>query len=172
MSQEATAPPEGAGGAWVRAEWLFALAVVVASAVLLTWGRGHAAAPGSTFPISITVIPNDSFNLDCSSDAGFGERRCNFDAQGRSRAVPLPLRPYVSTGRELWLLSGVFEQPPVHEWLTRAQRTGSNARVTIDCQATLLGQLEAVAVRWQTGAAFANEKQVPVARVSDCRVVR
>lgn len=152
--------------------WLIVLAAIVGSLALLAWGRGHASAPGAHFPLSITVIPADAVNLDCSTDAHFGEVRCNFDAQGRSRSVSLPLRPYVTTGRELWLLSGVFEQPAVHDWLTQARRTGSSARVTIDCQATLLGQLRSVPVRWQSGAAFASESDVPVASVSDCRVIR
>jgi hypothetical protein len=158
------------GSTETKAEWLTALTAIVVSAALLAWGRGHAASVGAHFPISITVIPADAVNLDCSSDTHFGEVRCNFDARERSQPVAHPLRPYVSTGRELWLLSGVFEQPTVHDWLTQARRTGSNARVTIDCQAHLLGQLRTVPVRWQLGAAFASESNVPAARVSDCRV--
>jgi hypothetical protein len=164
--------PDDAMFANGKTAWLTALALIVASGALLVWGRGHAAQAGAHFPLSITVIPADAVNLDCSTDAHFGDVRCNFDAQGRAQPAALPLRPYVTTGRELWLLSGVFEQPVVHDWLTQARRAGSNARVTVDCRAQLLGELKTVPVRWQTGAAFASESNVPVARVSDCRVAR
>lgn len=155
-----------------RRDWMIAASVIIGAAGLLIGGRGQASSPGSQMPLSITVVPADATNLDCSSDAHFGAVRCNFDASGRQEPVDQPLRPYVTTGRELYLLSGVFEQPEVSQWLQRARATGSSARVTIDCDATMLGQLGSVPVRWQTGAAFAPEQNVPVARVSNCRITR
>jgi hypothetical protein len=155
-----------------QSTWLVASGAIALSFALLTLGRGHAASAGTSMPISITVVPADAVNLDCSSDTAFGDAGCNFDAQGRPQKVENPLRPYVTTGRELWLLSGVFEAPAVRQWLAQAQRIGSSARVTIDCQGTLLGTLSTIAVRWQTGAAFGNEHRVPVARVGSCRVAR
>lgn len=155
-----------------RRDWLIAAAAIMGAVGLLICGRGQASSPGSQVPISITVVPADATNLDCSSDARFGPVRCNFDASGRQDPVDQPLRPYVTTGRELYLLSGVFEQPEVNQWLQRARATGNSARVTVDCEATMLGQLGSVPVRWQTGAAFAPEQNVPVARVSNCRITR
>ena len=49
---------------------------------------------------------------------------------------------------------------------------GNFARVTVNCQATLLGKLDTGAVHWQAGAAFAKERNVPVVRVSDIHVTR
>jgi hypothetical protein len=155
-----------------RANWLIAIGAIALSTIVLVAARGHGRSAGTRVPISITVIPGDAVNLDCSSDARFGNVRCNFDGRGQSQKVELPLRPYVTTNRELWLLSGVFEQSAVHQWLLQAQYNGSSARVTIDCQGTLLGTLSTIAVRWQMGAAFADEHHVPAASVSDCRVIR
>ena len=153
--------------------WAFAGAVVALSVALLAWGRGRAPAVGSQVPLSITVIPQDAVNLDCASNTIFGGARCNFDPYGRLQAEGQPaLRPFVSTSRELFLLAGVFEQPEVMQWLTQARYSGSGARVTLNCQATLLGTLGTVGVRWQQGAAFANESNVPVASVRNCKVQR
>jgi hypothetical protein len=157
----------------IRQAWLLAGSAILISAGLLVWGRGHAAGIGANMPLSITIIPQDAVNLDCSNDANFSGTRCNYDSYGRLRDDnQMGLRPYVTTGRELFLLAGVFEQGEVQQWLTRARYSGNFARVTVDCQATLLGKLDTVAVRWQAGAAFANESSVPVARVSDCHVSR
>jgi hypothetical protein len=127
-------------------------------------------ASGGVLPISITVIPADAVNLDCSSNAKFGDTKCAFDAQGNPQANAKPLHPYVSVSRELFLLSGVFEDPNVNAWLQRARQTGSNARVTLNCQASVLGKLSTVAVRWQSGATWGNERDVPVAAVNGCHV--
>ncbi len=151
--------------------WLVAGGALVLAALLLAFGRGHSAKMGDRTPVSITVIPVDSINLDCSSDLSFDSTRCAFDAHGKSQAVEKPLRPYVTTGRELLLLSGVFEAPDVGEWLQKARQTGSEARVTVNCQASVLGKVASIRVRWQTGAGWGTERDVPVARVSDCRVV-
>jgi hypothetical protein len=121
--------------------------------------------------ISITVIPPDAVNLDCSSGVRFGDTQCAFDAAGKPQQVAKPLRPYVTTSRELLLLSGVFEEPNVSTWLQRARQTRSDARVTLNCDVTTLGRLRTVVVRWQTGAAWGQEKDVPVAKVKKCQVV-
>jgi hypothetical protein len=155
-----------------KANWLIAVGAIALSTILLVAARGHGSNAGARVPISITVIPGDAVNLDCSSNVRFGNVQCNFDARGQPQKVELPLRPYVTTNRELWLLSGVFEQSAVHQWLLQAQYNGSSARVTVDCQGTLLGTLNTIAVRWLKGAAFADEHHVPVASVSDCRVIR
>ncbi len=153
--------------------WMIAGGALLASAGLLLLGRGHAAGVGAIMPLSITLIPQDAVNLDCSSDTGFGVARCAFDSYGRMRSDAMTsLRPYVTTGRELFLLAGVFEESEVQQWLTHARYSGNNARVTVDCRATLLGKLDQVAVRWQAGTAFSNESHVPVAKVDNCHVTR
>jgi hypothetical protein len=67
-------------------------------------------------------------------------------------------------------LTGVFEDPSVNAWLQQARLTVSGARVTVSCQATMLGEISAVGVRWQTGAKWGIERNVGVARVSQCSV--
>lgn len=121
--------------------------------------------------ISITVIPPDAVNLDCASGVRFEDTQCAFDSGAKPQPVAKPLRPYVTTGRELLLLSGVFEEPNVGAWLQRARQTGSDARVTLNCDVTMLGRLRSVVVRWQTNAAWGQEKDVPVAKVKKCQVV-
>jgi hypothetical protein len=120
--------------------------------------------------ISITVIPADAVNLDCSSNEHFGAIHCAYDAAGKPQPGQLPLRPYVSVGRELILLSGVFEDPNVGRWLQQARQTGSQARVTVNCQADVLGKVSTIALRWQAGATWSNEAGVPTAKVRDCKV--
>jgi len=150
--------------------WVAGTAVILAGA-LLAFGRGRPAATAESMSISITVIPPDAVNLDCSSGVRFGDTQCAFDAAGKPQQVAKPLRPYVTTSRELLLLSGVFEEPNVSTWLQRARQTRSDARVTLNCDVTTLGRLRTVVVRWQTGAAWGQEKDVPVAKVKKCQVV-
>lgn len=45
-------------------------------------------------------------------------------------------------------LSGVFESPAVARWRSAAQGT-SNAQVTLDCEATFVGELDEVGVHWR-----------------------
>lgn len=125
---------------------------------------------GDSMSISITVIPADAVNLDCSGDERFGAIHCAFSAAGKPQPGEKPLHPYVTVGRELLLLSGVFEDSNVSAWLQHARQTGSDARVTLNCKASLLGKLPKIAVRWQTGAAWGKERDVPVAKIHECQV--
>jgi hypothetical protein len=150
--------------------WAIALVALVLSGLLLAFGRGHASGVAESMSFAITVVPADSVNLDCSSDQRFGDVHCGYDSQGRPAPGGKPLRPYVTVGRELVLLSGVFEEPRVNTWLTRARAVGSNERVTLDCKASLLGKLPQIAVRWQIGAAWGKEHDVPVAKIQSCAV--
>ncbi len=148
--------------------WVAGTAVLLAS-LLLSFGRGRPSASAES--ISITVVPPDAVNLDCSSGVRFDDTQCAFDSAGKPQAVAKPLRPYVSTSRELLLLSGVFEDPDVSAWLQRARQTGSDARVTLNCNLANLGRLRTVVVRFQRSAAWGQEKDVPVAKVKKCQVV-
>jgi hypothetical protein len=151
--------------------WWVTLAILGLACAVLAFGRGQPGAMRESMSFSITVIPADAVNLDCSSDARFGSIHCGFDAQGKPQPGPNPLRPYVTVNRELLLLSGVFEDPRVASWLQQARRTGSDARVTLKCTGSLLGQFERIPVRWQFGAAFGPEHDVPVAKINACEVV-
>lgn len=149
--------------------WVAGAALVLAGSVLL-FARGRPARVGDSARLSITVIPADAMNLECSSNERFGAIHCAFDAAGKPLPGPLALHPYVTTGRELVLLSGVFEDPAVGLWLGRARQTGNSARVTVNCQADLLGRVSTIAVRWQAGASWGMERGVPVAKVRECRI--
>jgi hypothetical protein len=148
--------------------WWVVLSALVLAALLL--GRGHPNGMRESMVLSITVIPPDASNLDCSGDQRFGDIHCAYDAQGRPLAGTNPLRPYVTIGRELILLSGIFEDPAVNGWLQAARHVGSSERVTLECKATTLGKLQTIAVRWQNGAAWGQEHNVPAAKVQGCTV--
>jgi len=150
--------------------WWVAGAALGISAALLAFGRGHPKGTQGAMSLAITVIPADSVNLDCSSDQRYADIHCAFDANGNPLPGAHPLRPYVTVGHELILLSGIFEEPRVSEWLHTAQRVGSGERVTLDCKATMLGTVQHIAVRWQNGAAWGQEHNVPVAKIQACTV--
>ena len=134
-------------------------------------GGGRRAAMGEAISISITSdTANSAINLDCSGDEHFGTIHCAFDAAGKPQPGQKPLRPYVTLGRELILLSGVFEDTSVSGWLLHARQTGSQARVTLNCQASLLGKLSKTAVRSELAPHSAPERDVTVAKVSNCQV--
>jgi hypothetical protein len=152
--------------------WSVTLAALVIAALLLAFGRGHPGHVSDSMSFAITVVPADSVNLDCSSDQRFGDVHCAYDGEGRPMPGANPLRPYVTVGRELILLSGVFEEPRVSHWLSQARAAGANERVTLDCKASMLGKLPQVAVRWQIGAAWGKEHEVPVAKIQSCTVGR
>jgi hypothetical protein len=155
-----------------RTAWLIVAVALVLSIALLLLGRGKTATIGDSIPILITVIPEDSSKLDCASDMNFDTARCNYDQKRGLQSAQNPLRPYITDRRELWVLTGVFEDPRVGRWHRRAVRTGNNARVTISCQAEILGTAKSIALRWQTDADWDIKREVPIARVRDCRVVQ
>lgn len=151
--------------------WWVVLATLGVAGAVLAFGRGRPGPMREAMAFSITVVPADSVNLDCSSNEQYGSIHCGFDAQGRPQPGPNPLRPYVTVNRELLLLSGVFEEPRVNQWLQQARRMGSEVRVTLNCHGSLLGKVSTIALRWQAGAAWGKERDVPVAKVSECQVV-
>ena len=150
--------------------WWVTLGALLVAGLLLAFGRGHKGGVAQSMSFAITVVPADAVNLDCSGEQHFGDVHCAYDGQGRPSPGGNPLRPYVTVGRELILLSGVFEHPPVKNWLDGARRVGSNERVTLDCKAALLGDLPEISVRWQYGAGWGKEHNVLVAKIQTCTV--
>lgn len=155
-----------------RDAWLIASGALLLSIGLIVFSNTSPARTGDTIPISITIVPSDSHGLDCSSDVHFGTARCKFDAGGKPQSAQSPLRPYMTIRREIFILAGVFEDASVVQWIKNPQRKGSSDRVRIDCQATLLGTLTSIAVRWKRTDPWGENRDVPVARVGHCRVVR
>jgi hypothetical protein len=78
----------------------------------------------------------------------------------------------VTVGRELLLLSGVFESKGVAAWLAAAQQSGDQSRVTLECHSAILGTAPQVLVRWAPDGEFSPEHGVMVANVEDCVVKR
>lgn len=151
--------------------WFIAIGSILFSLGLIFFSYKSPLHIGDTMPITITVVPSDSYNLNCSGDEHFGSSRCNFDANQRPQSTQEPLRPYMTVRREMFILAGVFEERNVERWVRTARRTGHNTRVTLKCRATLLGFSTSIDVRWRKTGSWNAVKDVPVARVDDCQDV-
>lgn len=155
----------------LRTEWGIAFGAVLCGLLLFVFGRGSLAGPGHLTTYVITVVPRDATNLDCASDQSFGSLRCGYDERAHSITTERRLRPYVTTGRELLLLSGVFESTGVASWLAQATAKGDDSRVTLECRAKILSTAARVSVRWSGDAAFQPESNVSVAEVDGCKLI-
>lgn len=155
-----------------RTQWGIAIGAILLGLLLFVYGRGTFAGPGQPVTYVITVVPKDAVNLDCASSQAFAGRRCGYDDAAQSVSGERRLRPYVTTGRELLLLSGVFESKGAAAWLADAHAKGDATRVTLECQAKVLGTAQRVSVRWAQDSAFQPESDVTVAEVGDCVVKR
>jgi hypothetical protein len=157
-----------------RRDWLLATGgLVVASA--LFFGRDRGAATGTPLPFALTVVPADAQGLDCASRTPIGGQRCAFDGRGQrvepAGAAERPLRPFVTTGGELLLLGGVFEESHVADWLREANAQGSAARVTLECQGEFLSLSGAVRIRFAAENPWQPERDLSVGRIETCAVV-
>lgn len=150
-------------------ELRWALGAVLGSLGLLLFARGGAPSTGSTYHVALTVVPSDSADLDCA-DASIGGQRCGFSAGRRDPSVQRPLRPFVTTGGELMILSGVFESPSIVEWVTASRRARSNERVTLECEVRALGTVSKVGVRFRDGAPFTVQSDVRSGSAESCNV--
>lgn len=151
-------------------DWLIAGGAIVLSVLLLSFGGGHAPAQGDRVPVALTIIPADEKNLGCSSSAEVSGLRCAFDAEGRPTTAARPLRPFVTLGRELVLISNLFELDSVKDFLARSRKKRSNDRVTLRCKAELKGTLRDFGVHWQAADPFERTKSASVLLASECRV--
>lgn len=148
-----------------------AILAMCGALLLLVFGRGKLLAPGDEFAVSITVVPEDSSELDCESSEAFRELRCAYPAGRGSQpdgGAGVVLRPYVSTAGKLIVLSDVFKTPAVAEWLREAQRTHSSQRATLACRARHLGTFTRVGVRFDRNATFEPHQKVLAAKTLAC----
>lgn len=150
--------------------WQVAAGTLLVATLIFFFGRGTIPKSGESTSYAITVVPLDALALACSSNLAMSGKRCGFDEQTRPTGVQKPLRPFVTTGRELLLLSGVFESSSVADWLAAAKRSGSDARVTLNCYARILGTMKKVSVRWAPDGPFQPEHNVMSADIEDCVV--
>lgn len=150
--------------------WQIAIGTLLVGATVFFFGRGDIPRAGQSTNYAITVVPSDATALACASNLTMSGRRCGYDEQARPVGVEKPLRPFVSIGRELLLLSGVFESSSVAAWLADAQKRGDDARVTLNCYARLTGAMPRVLVRWAPEGEFQPEQNVMSAEIEDCVV--
>ncbi|MES1207797.1 MAG: hypothetical protein ABUS79_17825, partial [Pseudomonadota bacterium] len=85
--------------------------------VWTTWGRGAGTGRGGMVQAEITLVTSDHDDLACASDKAVGQYRCEFRAPG----TPWPdavaridrLAGYYTLDRKLYVIPGLFEQPPL-----------------------------------------------------------
>lgn len=153
----------------VRREWRIAAAALLVSAVVLTIGVWPRASRGSV-NFRIGIVPGDIDTLECRGPATELEGlRCG-EVGSAAATGPGWLRPYVTLGRELVLLSNVFEQPAVLAWVKQSRRARRNDSTVLRCKGTAHGHLASVEVRFRPEDTFKREAHVPVVRVSHCSV--
>lgn len=153
-------------------QWWVALGAIAVSAAVVMFGRGSLPGPGKATTFVITVVPRDARNLDCALSQSMQGKRCGFDDANQPVTTERPLRPYVTVGHELLLLSGVFESKEVASWLDEALKNRDESRVTLECRTRPLGIVPRVSVRWASDGAFQAEQNVMAAVVDDCVVKR
>jgi hypothetical protein len=149
-------------------QWSIALGTLVVAALLFAFGRGSLSERGSQITYTITVVPSDAHNLNCALGGSINGQQCGFDEGKSPRTVAEPLRPYVTTHRELLLLKGVFESADVAHWLSAARTRNDDSRVTLECQVSTLGVVPKVFVRWSDDGAFQPEENVMAGTVNRC----
>jgi hypothetical protein len=152
--------------------WQLTAATLFFAVLLVVFGRGTPKEGQKNVTYKITVVPSDAQALNCALSAPVNGDYCAFDDNQRRQPVTEPLRPYISTKRELLLLKGVFETKAVAEWSASAISRHSDSRVTLECQATNLGVVPNVLVRWSDADAFRPENNVMAAVVRDCIINR
>jgi len=151
-------------------QWLVAVGAILVSVLLLAFGRGSIPREGQATNYTITIVPADARSLACASDVVMSNRRCGFNAHSQPVNNDRPLRPYVTVGREVVMLAGVFESGSVAAWVEAANKSGDESRVTLDCYARILGTMSEVLVRWAPDGPFQPEQNVMVSDIDDCVV--
>jgi hypothetical protein len=149
--------------------WSPAVAGVIVSLLLFVLAPRGEAPSDAELSLELTVVPNDRTTLSCDSAAPIGGLQCTH-AGGSPVASDRPLRPYVTTGRELVLLSGVFEAPAVSNWVEASQRSGHKDRKTLRCRVIPLTQSASAGVRFKASGAFSLENQLMAGKVITCEV--
>lgn len=148
--------------------WWSATGTLILGALLVLFGRGSPPRPGQMATLTVTIVPMDAAGLECAASTVLEGHRCAFDGHQRRVEDGRRLRPFVTTARELVLLSGVFESPQVAEWAQRARGSRNQTRVTLRCNTRLLGVMPSVATRWAPDGSFKPERDVLAADVAEC----
>jgi hypothetical protein len=160
-----------------RRDWTIALAGMILATVV--WiSRGRAAREGAIETFVITVVPVDRSELACDARQPIGSLQCQYDGSGHLLGAATPttidrwLHPYVTTGGALILLSGVFTERQVADWIAGAIAAGSSERVILTCRARIAGASGPVRVRWNNHGPWETQDGLVAATVDDCSVSR
>jgi hypothetical protein len=129
-----------------RGDWLLVAVTLISSVALLPF-RPNPIAPGSAVEVELGVGPADATELQCAGTVG--SSTCALDAQRQPVAAERPLRPFVTTWRQLVLVSGVFESAAAQDWL-RAPSGGATFR----CDATVISPSAEVELRFRRADPF------------------
>ncbi len=142
---------------------------------------------GTQHVVDITLLTKDAERLACASSQEFGGSRCQFSAKKRrlgrrpGQAVDENQRhiiqPYrTAVGNYLLLAAGLWDTPALafrrHREPPRAVAENKLQRFIARCELEFLGRLEQVEVQWTPGKDWYTEKNAPVARAIDCRIVK
>lgn len=159
--------------------WLIVGGLAVATfLVWTTWGRGAGTGRGGTVQAEITLVTSDHDDLACASDKAVGQYRCEFRAPG----TPWPdavaridrLAGYYTLDRKLYVIPGLFEQPPLAKrYADEEQRhlgRDQRARFVATCQLKLVDHLKDFQTRWVKGGEWNHQDEAWVAVPSDCRI--
>lgn len=138
-------------------EWLLVGLTLLVGSLALVF-RGAVPTRGDHLDVEVTIVPSDATQLSCSSEGS-----------AVLAELPTPPRPFVTTGGQLIVMSGLFESESVVTWLDGAR--GTDARVKVRCAATLRSPSERVSLRFNEADAF-GIRPVPVLSARGCELVR
>jgi hypothetical protein len=154
-------------------EWLLVLAALPVALAL--WNiRGRAPRPGDVVDAPITLTTADRDELGCAFDGQVHGHRCAFDGQGQRTGAPAPLAPYLTTGRALFFITGLFDQPALKARVAQEppedRTVESLHRFVAQCRLRLLERAQGVKIRFSTAAPFGPPESAWAAEVVDCLV--
>lgn len=121
---------------------------------------------GQTRLVEITVVPEDRYRLDCSSEKTLGGLHCNYRSDGKPFGAEPDhakvLSPFNTVKNELLLGAGFWDTPALSGPLPPG-------RFSVACNYNVVGVLRSVSLRWGTNAPFTPvERSVTVGTLTDC----
>ena len=126
----------------------------------------------------ITLVTSDRENLSCALDRTVGPYRCRFRAPGRLWPEPSPpkdlLAPYVTLGRQVFLVPGLFEMPDLSARRTAEEQANVPPerlrRFVARCKLRLVERIEQLQTRWSERGNWGRQDGVWIAEPISCKV--
>lgn len=153
-----------------------AAVVIIGASLAMQKTPGSSTPEGGTVAADITLITSDRNDVDCSAPAGVGSYRCGFadDNQPAQGDEANKLKPFYTTDRHLYLISGLFLNQAVQDRFKSEPPEGKPRdqlkRFTARCNLKVIGKVANVKVRWLSTANWSNPEEVEAATVVDCKV--